>query len=61
MREPVDDCEDWTDCPECGGDGGFDEPAACLPTWIECEHCEGTGQVVRQYLEAGEERCSEEA
>lgn len=44
---------DYADCEQCGGDGGFDEPAAASPTWIQCKACKGTGQVIREYQEAG--------
>lgn len=42
---------DWIDCPECGGDGGFDEDdlMADDPLWYEgvewetCQACHGDG------------------
>jgi hypothetical protein len=55
----VDDLLDFADCEHCGGDGGFDEPAAWSPTTIRCEPCNGTGQVVREYQVAGQDRFDE--
>ena len=33
------------DCWGCGGDGGWDEPAAWTPTWFECPYCHGEGEL----------------
>lgn len=30
-------------CPECGGDGGFEEAGS--GRWSECRHCGGDGEV----------------
>lgn len=43
------DDEFLQECPECGGDGGFDEPAAWTPTWTKCKHCDGKGELVVEY------------
>lgn len=46
-------------CEHCGGDGGWDEPAAWTPTWFKCRQCDGKGEYVTECKIAGEERIVE--
>ncbi len=52
LLEFFEELEDFAECEHCGGDGGFDEPAAWSPTWISCQACKGSGQAVRTYKAA---------
>lgn len=41
--EPVEDEEeDYIDCPDCDGEGGFRDNET--DEWIECDNCCGTGR-----------------
>ena len=53
---------DLTRCPECGGEGGFQDGPACSSRcdWcggcydaVPCERCKGTGEVTAQCGECG--------
>lgn len=54
----LDDCVDTDDCPDCGGEGGYNScPEDCCPNfygedgctdpicWRRCSVCKGTGYV----------------
>lgn len=48
-------------CPECGGDGGFEEAGS--GKWAVCTFCDGTGEVETEAAEGLrdlEERCDAE-
>lgn len=44
--------EEWFDCPECGGKGGFERGRDEFGVWdVEtCPRCEGTGEIERSEL-----------
>lgn len=55
---------DMTDCPECGGQGGFDDGPKCtgLCDWcggcydqIACDNCQGTGEVIKSCEDCGDD------
>lgn len=49
-----------TPCPECGGDGGFEQAGS--GKWSECTRCAGTGDVETEAasgLADLEDRCGE--
>jgi hypothetical protein len=51
----------WAPCPECGGDGGFEEAGS--GKWSACTFCDGTGEVESEAAEGLrdlEERCDTE-
>ena len=33
------------DCRECEGEGGYDTCKGGQASWVECDHCDGTGKV----------------